>query len=231
MRHFHAVTNTPGQAAILLLLIALLLAAIMPATRAHFVFVVPEEKGTKASVILSETLEVDEDIDPELVDGVKLVTRDGAGAEAALELARDGATRFVKLPADLRGAVHGTLTHGIMKHGPKPFLVVYHPKACLGYPFGSAARIGEESAAEIVPAGHPGAVRFQLLSRGEPVADAKMIVLLPDGTQQEVTTNATGHTPVFDAVAGMAAGRGMSWRSPACTPVRPTWRSVTIPRS
>ena len=200
MRQFHAVTNTPGRAAILPLLIALLIATIMPATRGHFVFVIPDEKGTKATVILSETLEVDEDIDPELVDGVKLVTRDGAGAEAALELARDGATRFVKLPADPRGAVHGTLTHGIMKHGPKPFLVVYHPKACLGYPFGSAARIGEESAAEIVPAGHPGAVRFQLLSRGEPVADARMIVLLPDGTQQEVTTNATGHTPVFDAV-------------------------------
>lgn len=205
MRHFHAVTNTPGRAAILPLLIALPIAAIMPATRAHFVFVIPDEKGTKASVILSETLEVDKDIAPELVDGVKLVTRDGAGAEAALELARDGETRFVKLPADLRGAVHGTLTHGIMKHGPKPFLVVYHPKACLGYPFGSAARIGEESAAEIVPAGHLGAVRFQLLSRGEPVADAKMIVLLPDGTQQEVTTNATGHTPVFDAVGRYGA--------------------------
>jgi hypothetical protein len=173
---------------------------------AHFVFVIPDEEGTEARVILSETLEVDENIDPELVDGVKLVTRDGAGAEGALTLARDGETRLVKLPEKTRGAIHGTLTHGIMKHGPKPFLVVYHPKACLGYPFGSAARIGGESPAEIVPAGHPGAVRFQLLSRGEPVADAKMVVLLPDGKQQEVVTDAKGHTPLFDQ-----AGRYGAW--------------------
>jgi hypothetical protein len=174
--------------------------------QAHFVFVLPNQEGTQARVILSETLEVDEDIDPELVDGVKLVTRDGAGAEGALALARDGETRLVKLPEKARGAIHGTLTHGVMKHGPKPFLVVYHPKACLGYPFGSAARIGAESPAEIVPAGHPGAVRFQLLSRGEPVADAKLIVLLPDGKQQEVVTDTKGHTPVFHA-----AGRYGAW--------------------
>jgi hypothetical protein len=190
--------------------------AVLPATfgaltlaslaQAHFVFVIADEEGTEARVILSETLEVDENIDPELVDGVKLVTRDGAGAEGALTLARDGETRLVKLPEKTRGAIHGTLTHGIMKHGPVPFLVVYHPKACLGYPFGSAARIGGESPAEIVPAGHPGAVRFQLLSRGEPVADAKMIVLLPDGKQQEVVTDAKGHTPLFDQ-----AGRYGAW--------------------
>jgi N-acetylneuraminic acid mutarotase len=174
--------------------------------RAHFVFVLPDEESTQARVILSETLEVDADIDPALVDGVKLVTRDGAGGEGALMLARDGEARLVKLPEQSRGAIHGTLTHGIMKHGPKPFLVVYHPKACLGYPFGSAARIGEESPAEIVPAGHPGAVRFQLLSHGQPVADAKMVVLLPDGKQEEVVTDAKGQTPVFDA-----AGRYGAW--------------------
>jgi len=190
--------------------------AVLPATivaltlgggaRAHFVFVLPDAEGTQARVILSETLELDENVDPALVDGVKLVTRDGAGAEGALTLVRDGETRLVKLPEKLRGAIHGTLTHGVMKHGPKPFLVVYHPKACLGYPFGSASRIGAESPAEIVPAGHPGAVRFQLLAKGEPVADAKMIVLLPDGRQQEVVTDAKGHTPVFDA-----AGRYGAW--------------------
>jgi N-acetylneuraminic acid mutarotase len=167
--------------------------------RGHFIFVLPDEEGTRARVILSETLEVDDNVDPALVDGVKLVTRDGAGAEAALTLGRDGETRLVKLAKKMRGTIHGTLTHGVMKHGPKPFLVVYHPKACLGYPFGSAALIGPDSPAEIVPAGHPGAVRFQLLSRGEPVADAKMIVLLPGGKQEEVVTDAKGHTPVFDA--------------------------------
>ena len=187
-------------------LIAWAVFAVGLTARAHFVFVLPDAEGTQARVILSETLEVDEDIDPALVDGVKLVTRDGAGAEGALALARDGETRLVTLPAKTKGAIHGRLTHGVMKHRPKPFLVVYHPKACLGYPFGSAARIGADAPAEIVPGGHPGAVRFQLLARGEPVADAKMIVLLPDGKQQEVVTDAKGQTPVFDA-----AGRYRAW--------------------
>jgi hypothetical protein len=171
--------------------------AACPAAFAHFVFVVPGEDGTSARVILSETLEVDEDIDAALVDRVKLVTRDGAGAEGALDLARDGETRLVKLPKKMRGAIHGTLTHGIMKHGPNPFLVVYHPKACLGYPFGSSARIGKEAPAELVPAGHPGAARFQFLAAGKPVADVKVTVIRPDGEVEEVVTDAAGHTPTF----------------------------------
>ncbi len=187
--------------------VALVAVAVFgPAARAHFVFVVPEKSGETARVILSETLEVDEDIDPALVDRVELVTRDGAGEEGALKLAREGETRLVKLPAKMRGAIHGTLTHGIMKHGPKPFLVVYHPKACIGYPFGSSARIGEASPAELVPAGHPGAARFQLLAAGEPVADAKVTILLPDGDVEEVVTDDAGHTPTFKQ-----AGRYGAW--------------------
>jgi N-acetylneuraminic acid mutarotase len=206
MRVVHDLSVWPGRAAILPLVGGLMMLAAGTAARGHFVFVLPDEGGAQARVILSEDLELDENVDPALVDAVKLVTRDGAGAEGALTLARDGETRLVKLPAKLRGAVHGTLTHGVMKHGPKPFLVVYHPKACLGYPFGSAARIGDEAPAELVPAGHPGAVRFQLLARGEPVADAKVTVILPGGERREVATDAKGHTPTFEA-----AGRYGAW--------------------
>lgn len=189
------------------LLVTLVIAALVgPSAFGHFVFVVPDQAESSASVILSETLEVDDDIDPGLVDRVLLVTRDGAGAEGTLELVRDGDTRLVKLPAKMQGAIRGTLTHGIMKHGPKPFLVVYHPKACVGSPFGSAARIGEEAPAEFVPAGQPGAARFQLLAAGKPVADAKVTVLLPDGDVDEVVTDATGHTPTFKQ-----AGRYGAW--------------------
>lgn len=180
--------------------------AVAPAAQAHFIFVIPEKDGTAARVILSETLEVDEDVDAGLVDRVALVTRDGAGSEGSLELVRDGDVRLVRLPKNLKGAVHGTLTHGVMKHGPKPFLVVYHPKACFGNPFGSAGRIGTEAPAELVPAGHPGAARFQLLAAGKPVADATVTMLLPDGDVEEVKTDADGHTPTFKQ-----AGRYGAW--------------------
>ncbi len=176
------------------------------ASHAHFIFVVPEKDGTTARVILSETLEVDDGVDAGLVDRVSLVTRDGAGGEGSLELVRDGEARLIRLPKETKGAVHGTLTHGVMKHGPKPFLVVYHPKACLGYPFGSAGRIGPKAPAELVPAGHPGAARFQLLAAGKPVADATVTMLLPDGDVEEVKTDADGHTPSFKQ-----AGRYGAW--------------------
>jgi hypothetical protein len=179
-------------------MLALAIALASPMVgHAHFIFVVPEKDGTEARVILSETLDLDEDVDPGLVDRVMLVTRDGAGSEGKLELVRDGEARLIRLPEKMLGAVHGTLTHGVMKHGPKPFLVVYHPKACFGYPFGSAARIGKESPAELVPAGHPGAARFQLLAAGKPVADATVTMILPDGDVEEVKTDAEGHTPTF----------------------------------
>jgi len=41
-----------------------------PPAQAHFVFVLPDEEGTQARVILSEDLQFDENVDPALVDGV-----------------------------------------------------------------------------------------------------------------------------------------------------------------
>jgi hypothetical protein len=171
--------------------------ALSSVANAHFVFVIPDEGAATARVIFSETVEVDTDVDPGIVDRLALVTRDGAGEEDSLDMVREDEARLVRLPDEKRVAVHGTLTHGVLKHGPKPFLVVYHPKACCGIPLGSAARIGEASPAELVPTGRPGAVRFQLLAKGKPVADGQVTIFLPDGDTEEVTTDAEGHTPAF----------------------------------
>lgn len=194
-------TITHGRMALL----ASAIIATSSVASGHFVFVVPDETGHTANVILSETLEVDDGIDPAIVDGVKLVTRDASGAEGAIELVRDGDTRLVRLPEKKRGVVHGTLTHGVMTHGTKPFLVVYHPKACLGSTLGSSARVGKESPAELVPAGIPGNIRFQLLAAGEPVTGANVTVLLPDGDVEEVETDAAGYTPSYSSFGRYAA--------------------------
>lgn len=167
--------------------------------RGHFIFVLPDEEGTRARVILSEDLQPDENVDAGLVDRVALVSRDPAGREGALTLSVENEERVVRLAARERVAIHGSMPHGVMKHGPKPFLVVYHPKACVGYPFGSSARIGADAAAEIVPAGHPGTLRFQLLARDEPVAGVTLTVIRPDGEREEVVTDDKGLSPAFDA--------------------------------
>jgi hypothetical protein len=185
---------------------AMLPMAVAVSARGHFVFVVPDDAGGHGRVILSEDLEVDDDVDAALVDRLALVTRDGSGHEAAVTLEVVAGRRRVRLPAD-DGVVHGTLVHGVMSRGGAAgFLIVYHPKTVIGLPFGSAVRIGDEAPAELVPSGSPTELRLQLLARGRPVADASVNMILPDGSRQVVSTDAHGRTPAFTA-----AGRYGAW--------------------
>lgn len=185
---------------------ATVVAAAATAAPAHFVFVVPESDGTHGRVILSEDLEVDDDIDAALVDGLALVTRDGSGHEAPVDLAVVEGRRRVRLPA-ADGVVHGRLVHGVVRRaGAEGFLLVYHPKTVSGLPFGSAVRIGAAAPAELVPSGGPTELRIQLLAQGRPVPDAQVNMILPGGERQVVSTDTDGRTPAFSA-----AGRYGAW--------------------
>jgi N-acetylneuraminic acid mutarotase len=164
---------------------------------AHFVFVVPEPGAEKAKVILSETLEADEDVDVKLIAKTDLAVRGADGAETKVLLGENSAGHAfsIPLPGDGQRVVHGKLVLGVQKRGEgKAFLLVYHPKTVLGDPFNSKTTLGEKAKAEIVANGKPGAVVFQALLDGKPAAGTKATVVLPDGKEKELTLDAQGRT-------------------------------------
>ncbi len=182
-----------------------------PVAEGHFLFLVPEPEGKTAAVILSETLSLDDDIDPAIVDTATLEAVDVGGIATPLVIERVEDRRIVRLPDWQRGLLCGSMTHGVMAHGPQPYLLVYHPRVILGYPFGppahgDAAEEAREAEAVILPAGHPGHLQFQLLARGRPVADAEMTVITPEGKSLVATTDAEGFTQAFTQ-----AGRYGAW--------------------
>ena len=182
-----------------ILLTALLLLAAAAPSQAHFIFVVPDSDGAKASVILSETLERDEDVDVKLIAATKLVLRDAAGSEKPLPLGEpaDHAYR-VALPGSGTRAVRGSYVFGVrQRSGGNGFLIAYHPKAVVGDAFAPEAAAAVPPAAEIVPVRRADGLALRVLAGGKPAAGAEVTVLLPDGEQQTVTAADDGNTPTF----------------------------------
>lgn len=192
---------------------ALVVFASATAARAHFVFVVPDPGGTRAKVILSETLSADADVDVKLAAGTRLFARPAGGGPATPvrldpAAAKDGAYH-VDLPGGGPRVVYGDAIMGVRQRGDaKPHLLAYHTKAVVGGdPFDPKAVVGPADAAvELVPVGAPGRVALRFLAGGKPVAGGEVTVILPDGSQKKVPTDQDGRTPAF-----AAAGRYGAW--------------------
>src|SRR5262245_48959826 len=73
---------------------------------AHFVFVVPEVSRTVARVLLSETLQPDEQVDVSLIAGTRLSLRPAAGRETPLALVKGPHAFMVAVPQEARGVIH-----------------------------------------------------------------------------------------------------------------------------
>ncbi|HEX8912138.1 MAG TPA: hypothetical protein VF796_07240, partial [Humisphaera sp.] len=160
--------------------------------RAHFVFVVPDADGRRATVVFSEDLQPDEGVKVDGVRDLRLVARPAAGVEAPVDLkpAGDHALAVDAIAPGTR-LVRGDVVFGVQQRGKdaRPFLLTYHPKAVLGDGLDAAAAAGDAAAAEIVPTGRAGAVRFTVLLRGKPVPAAEVNVLLPDGKTAKARTD------------------------------------------
>ena len=175
---------------------------------AHFGFVVPHAGNRSADFILSEDLKPERYVNVDLIKEAKLFLRDAEGKDTALTLVRDANIFRLNLPGKGDRIIHGIANLGISPNGrgPKPFLLLYYPKTILGNLTGSAATIGGDAVVELVPLGESGNLKFQLISRGKPLADAEVAVVLPNGQEKRVKTDSTGTTPVFTE-----AGRFAAW--------------------
>lgn len=183
------------------LILAALFSCLAASAEAHFVFVVPTSDGTRAQVVLSEDLDADTGVDAASVDPAKLWLRDATGKDVALSVEKGDEAREIKLTLSDAVVVHGACEFGVTQRGDSPpFLLVYHPKTVLGDAFNQKANLGDGALVELLPTGKPGDLKFQLVAKGKPVAGSELTVILPDGNQQKVITDAQGQTTAFKAL-------------------------------
>lgn len=162
---------------------------------AHFVFVVPALDGATAQVFISEDLKPSDEVDVGIVGGSRLSLREADGKEIPLTLTKSGPAYVTTLPGRGARLVHGTADLGLTARGQeKPYLLVYYPKTILGDAFDPKATVGNAAPVEIVPVGRAGSLRLKVLARGKPLTTSEVTVILPDGTQKKLTTDADGLT-------------------------------------
>ncbi len=166
--------------------------------QAHFPFIVPDAKGDSAKVVFSDNLEPDPAVNIEKIANTKLTLRDANGKDAPVEWKKEEGFYAVNVPGRGDRVVYGMTDYGVLQKGDaKPFKLAYYPKAVIGA--ATAKPVGEKLALEVVAEGKAGALRFQVLAAGKPVANSEVTVMLPDGKKKAETTNKDGYTPVYDA--------------------------------
>lgn len=181
-----------------LLVAGLVVLLAMSVAQGHFPFVVPDPQGQTAKLVFSDSLEPDSRVKMEKLAGTKLTLRVG-GKDVPLQWKKAESYFALDIPGTGDRVVYGETVYGVLQKGDaKPFKLVYYPKTILGNPLAPEAVIGEKQPLEIVPVGEPGKVRFRVLARGKPLAQAEVSVLLPDGNRKAVTTDQDGLTPSFE---------------------------------
>ena len=182
------------------LLALMCLAVDVTASRAHFVFIVPEASGAGAKVIFSDSLEPDENVPIAKIANLKLFVRDASGKSSPLDWKKGDFALSTTIPGDAQ-LVGGSVTYGVFQRGDaKPGLLIYHPKLIVGAL--AAAKAWDKLPLEIVPTG---AGQFVFLNSGKPVADAEVNVMLPGDQREKLQTDAKGEFKLATTPAGTYA--------------------------
>lgn len=170
---------------------------------AHFVYVVPTADGKAARVVFSDSLDPDDAVPLAKLAGLTLTAVAADGKTTAVPTKPGEASLNATFTAPPR-FVHGSLVYGLASRGPKPALLVYHPKAVFGKADPAALTAGPTAELEAVPEWTPTGLRVRLLAKGKPVAGAEGSMLRPDGEKEPVTTDAEGYTKAFTATGRYA---------------------------
>ena len=166
--------------------------------RAHFPFILPDEKGTRAKVVFSDTLEPDANVAIEKLANTKLMIRDARGKESVAQWKKGDGFYSLAVPGSGNRVVYGVTDYGVLQKGDaKPFKLTYYSKAVIGAATAKEAVIGNQPL-EVVVIGGGKKVRFRVLAAGKPLADSEVTVILPDGAKKSSITNKDGETPEYE---------------------------------
>jgi uncharacterized GH25 family protein len=183
---------------------ALIVLAAASFSRAHFPFIVPDEKGANAKVVFSDTLEPDTNVNIEKIANTKLTLRDAGGKESPADWKKGDGFYSLAIPGAGTRVVYGVTDYGVLQKGDaKPFKLSYYPKAVVGAATAKEAVIGKVPL-EVVAVGSGSKVKFQVLASGKPLPDSEVTVILPDGAKKSSTTNKEGFTPEYEGAGRFA---------------------------
>lgn len=175
------------------LAVALALAALSGRALAHFPFIVPDKDG-KATIVFSETLHPDPDVKIATLGDIKVQAKLADGSVASIETKTADNTLAVALPGQAR-VLFGKADLGVMQRGTSPaHVLLYYPKTLLGDPFDAGATLGETVPVEIIPVQVDGGFKLKLVAGGVPQAGKEIRLVLEDGEEQKLPTDADGLT-------------------------------------
>jgi len=168
-------SNEENSMRAITLTVSLILFAATPAS-AHFVFIIPDAAGQKATVVFSDKLERDSAVDIGLISGTKLSVRQRDAKEQPVAWTKGEHAYTFDIPGTGARQIAGTTEYGVMpRGGGKPFLLVYHPKAIVG-DFSKSESLGDAVPVEILPVRGSGGIRFRVLAQGNEVFSAIRLV-------------------------------------------------------
>ncbi|MFN4259582.1 MAG: DUF3386 family protein [Gemmataceae bacterium] len=179
-----------------------LLLAWAATAHGHFIWIVPDAPQKTAEVYFSEGLEPDA---PALLDKIAhttLILRTAEGKDVPLRSAKGAACLRLELPGTGPRCVGGICQYGVIQRGPgEPFLLNYYPKAILG---SAQAKPWGRVPLEIVPFRDGELCCFQVLWRDQPLAEAEVTILGPDGAKlDKQETNQNGIFPLGSDQPGL----------------------------
>jgi uncharacterized GH25 family protein len=165
---------------------------------AHFPFILPDEKGSSAKVVFSDTLETDANVNIEKLANTKMMIRDARGKESVAEWKKGEGFYSLAVPGSGNRVVYGVTDYGVLQKGDaKPFKLTYFSKAVIGLATAKEAVIGNQPL-EVVAIGGGKKVKFRVLAAGKPLVESEVTVILPDGAKKSSITNKDGETPEYE---------------------------------
>jgi uncharacterized GH25 family protein len=165
---------------------------------AHFPFILPDEKGTSAKVVFSDTLEPDANVNIEKLANTKMTVRDAKGKESFAQWKKGEGYYSLAVPGSGTRVVYGVTDYGVLQKGDaKPFKLTYYPKAVIGMATAKEAVIGNQPL-EVVAIGGGKKLKFRVIANGKPLVESEVTVILPDGAKKSSITNKDGETPEYE---------------------------------
>ncbi len=191
-------------------------AVFAAAADAHFVWlkVVGEGPAAKVEVYFSETPDPDQ---PELIEKIAHTqawarTAKGGVAQAlALKPVRDELTgKLVGAAPDAKEyAVEAICDYGVVDKGGQPFLLQYYARHLQGDPRPTQAAVSESTRAplDVQLNGTATGLKCIVVWKGEPLANAEVVIQFPEGDVLERKTNEQGYIELATKAKGAFAIR------------------------